>query len=130
MAPVQQRSTRNAGRGLFSTESVGAGQEILRVERPLLASLDTPHLKDTCNNCFIWISETVQPLNNSLTVWQGAEAGQQVKPLKACLGCKVVSYCSKVGSSSKPQSFLFAGSVFSFISIETVLSGRRSGKKN
>ena len=48
MNSVQQRSARGAGRGLFATRSVDAGQEILRVDRPLLAALDTPHLKDTC----------------------------------------------------------------------------------
>ena len=79
----------DAGRTLVAHEDdIAAGEEILRVLGPL-AALDSGHLQDACSNCYLWISG-----NNHGS--QDGDPGPQKVELKACLGCKVVKYCSKV----------------------------------
>lgn len=84
---VEARKTGYAGNGLFARIAVPAGEELLRVGRPLVAALDSPQLRTCCANCF------VSAYNQSQD--EGAIAGEW--ELKACLGCQVVRYCSKVG---------------------------------
>jgi len=79
---IQIRSTANAGFGLFTTEPIPAGRLISQIERPLITVLDSARLIDTCEWC--------------LRVVQGGDGG--CGSLKACTGCKVVRYCSKVGN--------------------------------
>lgn len=79
-----------AGRGLSTKATVAAGKEILEIERPLAAALNTSHLRDTCDNCYIWVPSSSQG-RGSLS----SSSGVEVK-LKDCLGCKVVRYCSRV----------------------------------
>ena len=87
-----------AGRTLIVHEhAINEGQEILQVRRPL-AALDSGHLQDTCSSCHLWLSGDNQ-----------AEANEAVE-LKACLGCKVVKYCSK--ASSLPPSAQIESLVF------------------
>ena len=83
-----RKASNDAGNGLFASEPLGAGEEILRIDRPLVSVLDSPHLRDACSNCYVWVPEGA--------VGQfGEEKGTQVK-LKACQGCKINRYCSKV----------------------------------
>ena len=80
---------KNAGNGLFASQDIDPGQEIFRIEQPLLSVLDSPHLRDACANCYTWCPPS--------GVGQfGEEKGVGVT-LKACLGCKINRYCSKVG---------------------------------
>lgn len=84
---VEARQTAYAGNGLFARTAVPAGEEIIRVGRPLVAALDSPQLRTTCANCFVSAYSQSQD--------EGAARGEGT--LKACLGCQVVRYCSKVG---------------------------------
>ena len=68
--------------GLFAGKDIGAGELIIRLARPLLAVLDSPHFNDTCLNCFICTSEN-------------EDEEEQVK-LSKCRGCGVVRFCGKV----------------------------------
>ena len=78
---IHTRCTPGAGTGLFTNSTIAAGEEILRIDRPLVAVLDSPHLHDTCANCHLLLRD---------------DAGPDGMTLKHCMGCKVVKYCSKV----------------------------------
>ncbi|GAB7338519.1 hypothetical protein MBLNU457_5269t2 [Dothideomycetes sp. NU457] len=71
-----------AGNGLFANRSIGAGEAIVALRRPMVAVLDYPRLSDTCSNCFL------QAHDND---WF---AGEPIV-ISACAGCKAVRYCSK-----------------------------------
>ena len=77
----------DAGTGLFVSEAIPPGVEILRVDRPLVSVLDSPHLKDACSECCLWLPEN------------GDGGDSQSKRLRACQGCKITKYCCKVGLS-------------------------------
>ena len=79
---VYTQNIPDAGTGLFVSEAIPAGVEVLSIDRPLVAVLDSPHLKDTCSDCFLWLPENGEP---------------QSKRLRACQGCKITKYCCKVG---------------------------------
>lgn len=95
VAKVKSKSTPTAGRSLFTTRDIGEGEEITR-GRPFAAALDSKHLQHTCEHCFLWLPD-------------GPQGGSRFdeKPLdgltklKACLGCRVVRYCTKVSLSSQ-----------------------------
>lgn len=78
---IQLRPTVNAGLGLFTIEALPAGHLIAQIERPLITVLDSARLTDTCEWC--------------LRVVQGDDGSSA--SLKACTGCRIVRYCSKVG---------------------------------
>ncbi|KAL2856568.1 SET and MYND domain protein [Aspergillus pseudoustus] len=67
------------GRGLFATADFGIGGDVLHIERPFLAVLETDRLDDTCAGCFGATS---------------SEQGESIKPLP-CSGCQVTKYCNK-----------------------------------
>ena len=71
-----------AGRTLSVNKDFAKGEEILKVERPI-AALDSKIVPHCCANCFLWDAAHYGLVDNPLD-------------LKACLGCKVVKYCSKV----------------------------------
>ncbi len=79
---IQQRSISPAGNGLSTIKAIDAGEEVLRVERPLVAVLNQGQLIWVCEWCFIWVPEG---------------EGKSKTKLRACQGCRVVRYCSKVG---------------------------------
>ena len=83
---IDIRKTTTAGFGTFTSKEISAGQLIFKVERPLVVVLDFPRLSDTCE----WCLKNVQ---------DGTDGGRS---LKACTGCKVVRYCSKVGVRLSP----------------------------
>lgn len=85
--PPRLRTQRSldAGRGVFASDAIPPGVEILRIDRPLASVLDSPHLKDTCSECNLWLPEN---------------GASQSKRLKTCQGCKITRYCCKVGSFS------------------------------
>ena len=89
---LKPRSTVDAGRSLFTSEEVPAAIEILRIDSPLVAVLDSSHLQDTCACCF-------SCLPNIISHREGLPENpqnQERRRLKSCLGCKAVRYCSKV----------------------------------
>ncbi|KAK0511217.1 hypothetical protein JMJ35_006769 [Cladonia borealis] len=85
---IQQRSLSPAGNGLFTIKAIDAGEEVLRIERPLVAVLNQKHLTRACEWCFIWVSEG---------------EGEAKTKLRACQGCRIVRYCSKTCQSSSWQ---------------------------
>jgi hypothetical protein len=75
------------GNGIFAGRTYSAGEEILALKRPLLGSLDTQYLHDTCANCFVWT--------------EGAANGTRLyippgTSVQKCAGCQRFWYCSKV----------------------------------
>ncbi|KAF6220177.1 hypothetical protein HO133_003308 [Letharia lupina] len=80
---IYTQITPDAGTGLFASEAIPPGVEILRIERPLVSVLDSPHLKDTCSECSLWL-----PQNDD-------DRDPKCKRLKACQACKVTKYCCK-----------------------------------
>ena len=79
---IQKRSIPRAGNGLFTLKAIDAGEEVLRVERPLVAVLNQGQLIAACEWCFIWVPEG---------------KGTPTTKLRVCQGCRIVKYCSKVG---------------------------------
>ena len=103
---VQRIAT--AGNGLFASYDIEPGSQVLTIARPLIAIPDTPHLEDTCSNCFIWAPGSI------------AGGHRDVDRVMPCTSCKVVRYCGKVGkvSSEGPGSMEFgSGRVYSFCAI-------------
>lgn len=68
------------GNGLFASDDIRTGEDVLRISVPFVAVLDTPRLSDTCSGCFG---------KRQLNV--GADLD-----LRACTGCQVVKYCDRV----------------------------------
>ena len=90
---VYKKEIPNAGSGLFASEAVGPGKEVFRIERPLVPVLNQNNLTTACANCFLWVPE------NDEDAVGGGNGGEEPKKqkLRACQGCKIVRYCSKVG---------------------------------
>lgn len=78
---------KSIGNGIFAGLDYGAGEQIAALVRPLLASLDTERLQDTCANCYIWTEGT--STGSRLYVKEGTK-------VSLCAGCKRFRYCSKV----------------------------------
>lgn len=71
------------GMGLFATDGISKGANILTIDEPFVAVLEEKQLKDICSACF-----------------DGPEPSKIDYPpgtVKACTRCRVVSYCDKVG---------------------------------
>ena len=82
------------GNGIFAGRDYGVGEQIITLARPLVASLDTERLADTCANCFTWTEGS--SIGSRLYVPEGTS-------VSACGGCKRFRYCSKVRRSSPLQ---------------------------
>lgn len=72
------------GHGLFALTDIEMGQEVLSIQKPFVAVLDTPRLQDTCSGCF-----GTKP--------QQQQTPEEAVKLKSCTRCQVVRYCDKVG---------------------------------
>lgn len=94
---IHRRPVPNAGTGLSTSRTIASGEVALRIERPLVAVLDSRHLKDACSNCYLWLPDDKVGRMPEQTAQQ-KERGTQGK-LSSCLGCQVMKYCSKVGLS-------------------------------
>lgn len=79
--PLKPLSAGAAGTGLFATRAIKAEEAILQEERPLLAVLDSPRLKEACSWCFLYTGETDDDVE-----------------LKVCTGCKILRFCGKVSA--------------------------------
>lgn len=78
---------RVIGDGVFAGSNFASGECIKSLERPLLASLETERLKDTCANCYVWA--------------EGSSTGSRLyvkaeTKLQTCGRCKKFRYCGKV----------------------------------
>ena len=81
---IYTQKTSDAGTGLFTSDAISPGVEILRIESSLVSVLDSVHLKDCCGECKLWLPES------------GQDRGPENRTLKICQGCKIMRYCSKV----------------------------------
>jgi hypothetical protein len=75
------------------------GTTFLRTS-PLVALLSTPNLHTHCSGCFLSRQELVTLSALQVNARRGNEAITVVPELKACAGCGVVRYCSRVESKS------------------------------
>ncbi|KAH7076802.1 hypothetical protein BKA63DRAFT_290453 [Paraphoma chrysanthemicola] len=74
------------GRGFFAGRAFNAGEEITSLTRPLVGSLDSQYLEDTCANCYVWTEGA--STGTRLYVPQGTK-------VQKCAGCHRFRYCSK-----------------------------------
>jgi hypothetical protein len=82
------RSKTCIGDGIFAGIDFKSGEAVVTLKRPLLASLESERLKDTCANCFLWTEGA--SIGSRLYVKEGTT-------VQTCAGCKRFRYCSKVG---------------------------------
>jgi hypothetical protein len=75
------------GDGVFAGCNFGSGEHLVTMHRPLVASLYTERLHDTCANCYTWTEGS--SIGSRLYVKEGTK-------VQACAGCKRFRYCSKV----------------------------------
>ncbi|KKK12381.1 hypothetical protein P175DRAFT_0467687 [Aspergillus ochraceoroseus IBT 24754] len=66
------------GRGLFASADVNSGDDILHIQSPFVAVLDTQRLEDTCSGCF-----------------GRKQLEDEAISLRGCTGCQVVKYCDR-----------------------------------
>jgi hypothetical protein len=88
MKNIRVGKAGSKGRGLFTTRAVKEGELVLSIPRAFAEALDTPKLGLVCEWC-------MREQN------KGMKAGWSEKELvevKRCTGCKIVSFCGKVGS--------------------------------
>jgi len=75
------------GNGVFASRRFGAGEEIASFKRPLVGSLETERLLDTCANCYVWTEGS--STGTRLYVPEGVK-------VERCAACARFRYCSKV----------------------------------
>jgi hypothetical protein len=97
-----------AGTGLFVAKDTEAGEEISRSE-PLVKCVDDGKQSVVCDTCYKNHDSTVNPVGRFRTL-------EDPNPImKACSGCKVCYYCSRVSNnticSSIYQSSAYGGYV-------------------
>lgn len=80
---MYSKRTPNAGSGLYASEAIPPGVELLHIDRPLVSVLDSPHLKDACSECNLWLPEN------------GHGRHPENKSLRACQACRITKYCCK-----------------------------------
>ena len=88
---VRTSAIRGAGRGLFALVDFSAGDVVLSVPRPLVAELNDQHLADSCSWCLE--RAATDPMERAQAASMMLPSG--IISVKACTGCRRVSYCSK-----------------------------------
>jgi len=78
---------KSIGNGIFAGRDYAAGVEITSISRPLVGSLDSQYVLDTCANCYVWT--------------EGSSTGTRLyvpvgTKVQKCAGCQRFRYCSKV----------------------------------
>lgn len=95
-APVYEiRATPATGEGLFTTRALAAGEEVLAIERPVIALPDERHLPEVCEWCFRWPGGG-DGRRREEEKSDGEKVGDGAEELMQCRACKVVRYCGKV----------------------------------
>ena len=74
-----------SGTALFASKALEEGEVVLRVERPLLAVLDSAYLSKSCEWCFVCVEGV-----------DGGSGQDEEVTLKMCKGCGVARYCGEV----------------------------------
>ncbi|CAE7202965.1 hypothetical protein P3342_010975 [Pyrenophora teres f. teres] len=74
------------GNGVFASRRFGAGEEVASFKRPLVGSLETERLLDTCANCYVWTEGS--STGTRLYVPEGVKVDK-------CAACARFRYCSK-----------------------------------
>ncbi|KAI0588654.1 set and mynd domain [Pyrenophora tritici-repentis] len=74
------------GNGVFANRRFGAGEEVASFKRPLVGSLETERLLDTCANCYMWTEGS--STGTRLYVPEGVKVDK-------CAACARFRYCSK-----------------------------------
>lgn len=97
------------GTGLFTSQTIPAGELVFAIERPLVQVPDNKHLAKACYNCFY-----LEPPEGRSAV--------EARTLKACNGCKIVKYCSKV--RARVPSYCGQPSSVTMFAINGVLENR------
>lgn len=89
---ISPRRTPSSGTGLFTSQPIDAGELVFKVERPLITVLDSARLRVCCEWCLAGgDGDADDDAENN------GEAGEgDGVRLRACTGCKIVRYCSKV----------------------------------
>jgi hypothetical protein len=82
-----------AGVGLFATQDVSCGEEIFR-SRPVVNCVGDGLQKLVCDDCYAFKNSVVHPSGR----FQNEEDPEP--EIKACSGCKICYYCSKVTTPS------------------------------
>ncbi|KAH8675535.1 hypothetical protein BX600DRAFT_507765 [Xylariales sp. PMI_506] len=88
---VRESQIPGAGRGLFARKDFQPGDLVVALDRPLVAELDVERLLDTCAWCFQ--RSATDQRERAQAVAMGFPTG--FTEVKACTGCRRVSYCSK-----------------------------------
>jgi len=88
------RSKTCIGDGIFAGADLEGGEPVTTLKRPLIASLESERLKDTCANCFVWTEGS--SLGSRLYVKEGTA-------VQACAGCRRFRYCSRVHTRRLPM---------------------------
>ena len=73
------------GTGLVTSKQIEEGELVFKVERPLITVLDSARLRSCCEWCLTSGHEG-----------DGLDDGNGGVRLRACTGCRIVRYCSKV----------------------------------
>lgn len=102
MSNISVHGSPIGGKGLFTTKSMKPGDAVLELSQPLAGAVYINHLLDTCAECFVWTEDATRPSSTNdaadpvaLTV-AGEMAVEGKNAVRACTGCKVLRYCSKV----------------------------------
>ncbi|KAL1965972.1 hypothetical protein VTN77DRAFT_4912 [Rasamsonia byssochlamydoides] len=85
------------GNGLFAATDIEMGQDLLSIQKPFVAVLDTLRLQDTCSGCFGLKQQQ-----------QEQKTPEEAVKLKSCTRCQVVRYCDK---SCQSKDWKFAHSL-------------------
>lgn len=85
-AHITTRTIPSKGTGLYTSKQIEAGKLVFKDERPLITVLDSARLRGCCEWCL-----TAGHEGGDLDDGYGGVR------LRACTGCRVVRYCSKVG---------------------------------
>ena len=85
---VRQSQIPGARLGIISTAQIGQGEDIFCKEQ--FCIVDDNHLSSTCDNCLQWIGRSIAGDGRMCGF------GDSRLEVKLCVGCRVVSYCTKV----------------------------------
>src|SRR5258705_346531 len=78
------KASAGKGNGVFAKQDTPARAQVMLVARPLIATLETLQLHETCYTC----------LRNTGDL-AGSPNSERKSNLKTCSGCKVVKFCDK-----------------------------------
>ena len=86
---IEKSSLVSDGLGLTASAAIPAAEDVFSKQQ-LLHIADNPHFSTTCDNCFMWLGDSVNLKTNTISAWNA------MPMLKKCSGCQVVRYCSNV----------------------------------